>query len=116
MPFCPKCRYEYVEGHKDCPDCKVTLVDVLPDLEEPSGDPGEKEYVELHPLPGQVYADMVKEVFDKEGIECVLIPDVISTGLLVKGTDIAGNEVRIRVYKKDQERAQDILHTMMDHI
>ncbi|MBN1481177.1 hypothetical protein EH223_01860 [candidate division KSB1 bacterium] len=114
MPFCPECRYEYVPGHKECPDCHVKLVEELP--ERASGDPSEKEYVELHPLPGHIYAEMVKEVFDKEGIECILIPDVISTGLLVKGTDVAGNEVRIRVFKEDQEQAQEILHSMMDHI
>ncbi len=114
MPFCPECRYEYVPGHTRCPDCDVALVDVLP--EKQTGDPSDKEYVELHPLPGQVYADMVKEVFDKEGISCIIISDVISTGLLVKGTAVAGNQVRIRVYKKDRERAEEILHSMMDHI
>ncbi len=114
MPYCPECRYEYVEGHKTCPDCNATLVDALP--EEQAGDPSEKEYVELHPLPGPLYAEMVKEVFDKEGIACILVSDVISTGLLVKGTDVPGNQVRLRVYKQDQQRAEEILHSMMDHI
>ena len=115
MPFCPECRYEYADGHKECPDCKVVLVDVLPEIEQ-QGDPSDREYVELHPLPGQVYADMVKEVFDKEGIGCLLIPDVLSAGLLAKGMDIPGSHVRIRVFKKDQARAEEILHSMMDHI
>jgi hypothetical protein len=92
----------------------VALVEELP--EELKGDASEKEYVELHPLPGQVYAEMVKEVFDKEGIQCMLITDMISTGLLVKGAAVTGNEVRLRVFKKDKKRAQEILHSMMDHI
>jgi hypothetical protein len=27
--YCPKCKNEYLEGVKECPDCKVTLVDEL---------------------------------------------------------------------------------------
>lgn len=30
MPWCPKCKYEYVAGKTFCPDCKVNLVDELP--------------------------------------------------------------------------------------
>ncbi len=30
MPWCPKCRNEYVEGKKHCPDCDVDLVEELP--------------------------------------------------------------------------------------
>ena len=113
MPFCPECRYEYVSGIVKCPDCNVALVNELP---EEGGDPSEKEYIELHPLPGQIYAEMVKEALDNAGIPCILIPDVISTGLLVKGTAIAGNQVRIRVFKKHAAKAEKILNTMMDHI
>lgn len=29
MPWCPKCKNEYVEGTKECADCKVALVDTL---------------------------------------------------------------------------------------
>ena len=114
MPFCPECRYEYVPGIVKCPDCDVKLVAKLP--EEKSGDPSEKEYVELYPLPGQIYAEMVKEALDKQGIQCILIPDMISSGLLAKGATISGNQVRIRVFKKDRNKAEEILHTMMDHI
>ncbi|MBN1560051.1 DUF2007 domain-containing protein [candidate division KSB1 bacterium] len=114
MPFCPECHYEYVSGIARCPDCNVSLVDELP--EDEGGDPSEKEYIELHPLPGHIYAEMVKEALEKAGIPCMLIPDVISTGLLVKGTAVPGNQVRIRVLKNDAARAEEILHTMMDHI
>jgi hypothetical protein len=30
MPFCPKCKYEYVQGTAYCPDCEQTLVAQLP--------------------------------------------------------------------------------------
>ena len=29
MAWCPKCKFEYVNGIKICPDCKVELVDTL---------------------------------------------------------------------------------------
>lgn len=31
MPFCPNCKYEYVEGKTYCPDCGETLVETLPE-------------------------------------------------------------------------------------
>lgn len=32
MPWCPKCKYEYVAGIKACPDCKVALVNSLDEI------------------------------------------------------------------------------------
>ena len=29
MPWCPKCKNEYVEGTKECSDCKIALVETL---------------------------------------------------------------------------------------
>ncbi len=34
MPWCPKCKYEYVEGIKICPDCKTALVESLDDVND----------------------------------------------------------------------------------
>lgn len=34
MPWCPKCRYEYVPGIKVCPDCKEALVDSLDEISD----------------------------------------------------------------------------------
>ena len=31
MPWCPKCKNEYVEGILICPDCEIDLVDELPE-------------------------------------------------------------------------------------
>ena len=32
MAYCPKCKYEFVEGVVECPDCKVPLVETLEEL------------------------------------------------------------------------------------
>lgn len=114
MPFCPQCSYEYVEGVKECPDCHVPLVDELPKRSEKPLH--EEEYVGLHPLPGQLYAEMVQEALEKEGIQSMLQTDMMSGGLLVKGTDVAGSRCQLFVLQKDKEKAENILHTMMDHI
>jgi uncharacterized membrane protein YkvA (DUF1232 family) len=34
MPWCPKCKAEFVDGITECSDCKVPLVDELPEEEE----------------------------------------------------------------------------------
>ena len=34
MPWCPICRNEYKEGYTECAECKVALVDELPDISE----------------------------------------------------------------------------------
>lgn len=35
MPWCPKCKYEYVEGMTVCADCGSQLVDSLDEVQEP---------------------------------------------------------------------------------
>jgi hypothetical protein len=115
MPFCPKCSYEYEKDVVECPDCNEKLVDELP--AEPSEEKlTAEDYVGLYSLPGQVYAEMVQEALKKEGIQSVLKNDVLSSALLIKGTDVPGNRCRLYVLKKDKERAEIILHSMMDHI
>ena len=34
MPWCPKCKNEFQEGYTICSDCKVDLVEALPEVEE----------------------------------------------------------------------------------
>ena len=76
----------------------------------------DEELVGLHNLPGIVYAEMVKEALEKQGIKSIIKPDVMSSGLQAKGAHVVGDACRIYVFKKDVEKAQEILETMMDHI
>ncbi len=109
MPFCPKCRYEYEAGVAVCPDCQVELTAELPPEPEQADEP----LVELRSLPGKIYADMVKEALEKQGIPCVVKPEVLSGGLLVSGDT---GECRIFVAARHKRRAEKILTDMMDHI
>ena len=49
MPFCPKCKYEYVASVSKCPDCNENLVDSLPKESDLTDDNFEK-YKDWIPL------------------------------------------------------------------
>jgi len=68
MPFCPKCRAEYVEGVDTCEDCQVPLVAELP----PRDVPDYVDLVELQRVPDEVAGVMMKGVLENSGIEVVL--------------------------------------------
>jgi hypothetical protein len=88
MPFCPKCRYEYLPTVSECPDCEVKLVLSLPlEPEEPEGmgapegweQPAEPEamesydnWVPLARFTSTEYADMVLETLQSKDIPAVL--------------------------------------------
>ena len=100
MPFCPNCKAEYEKGIQTCVDCEIALVDELPP--EPELD----EFVKIYSLPGDVYAQMVKEVLEAEDIECILKPDMFTSGLQVHATE--GTSVDIYVQEHDAEKAKEI--------
>jgi len=112
MPFCPKCKYEYQEEVRICPDCNVKLVKKL---KEPSEETGDTKWVPLHAQPGRVYSEMVMEALKKEGIPCALDPGNVSA-LAAKGISLAGDESRIWVPEQFFKKASDILNQMLDHI
>jgi hypothetical protein len=43
--FCPNCKAEYLEGYTSCVDCRIPLVDLLPE-EEDKTEP-EKKFVKI---------------------------------------------------------------------
>jgi hypothetical protein len=76
MPVCPKCKYEYVEGIKVCPDCDLPLKAHL--HEEP---PEEPEYTDealitLVNTSDQLEAEIMKGVLDSAGIPAMIQSDV----------------------------------------
>lgn len=77
----------------------------------------ETKWVPLHPLPGVVYAEMVKEVLEKRGIPCVIKKDFLTGAYLGWPANTgSGLETVILVPDDRAQEAAHILHGMMDHI
>ena len=112
MPFCPKCGYEYLPEIKKCPDCNRELVESLP-AEHNMPD---ENWMALRNLPGNMYAEMVKEVLDKAGIPSIIKSDVLSSAYGVKSVNAPGSAAQIFVPEKYHKKCQQILLDMMDHI
>ena len=111
MPFCPECRYEYQAEITTCPDCGHKLVDHLEGETFP-----EIEWVKLHPLPGTIYAEMVKDVLDQHEIPNLLIKDFLASAYGASGTTSGVTDSLLLVPKQFHEEASRILHEMLDHI
>ncbi|NLN76856.1 MAG: hypothetical protein GX139_11170 [Armatimonadetes bacterium] len=102
MPYCPKCKYEYRSGIKTCPDCDAQLVD---ELSKPSS--RDTELVVVGAYPFESIAQQAKLLLESNGIETVLLNEIMSQ------TDIvlvfADGGVKALVRKEDAERAKEIL-------
>ncbi|HDL02613.1 MAG TPA: hypothetical protein ENH25_00620 [candidate division Zixibacteria bacterium] len=77
MPFCPKCRYEYKPEILICPDCDVSLVDVLPPEPEAAEIPDKSDqidgdWVPVALLTSPQYAEMVEEALRGKDIPVII--------------------------------------------
>ena len=111
MPFCPSCKYEYVAGVQQCADCGETLMDQLPEEDQDE----EFELVKLHSFPGELYANMVGEALEHEGIPYLVKKEALESWMVIQG-NTEGTEVTLYVNQKDFEDAEVILNQMVDHI
>jgi len=110
MPFCPKCRFEYVPGAAACPDCGAALVDSLPEA-PPSHD---FTQVELCVVEGEIHAKLVQNALASQGIPSRIdSPWPFHTPLSATGLPFpfgggfdAGT--RIMVNRADLERARAV--------
>lgn len=73
MPFCPVCRYEYIQGIAECADCGATLVDELPAKSRPLHGAAATDVV-IARLHGQALAQMWAELLGNRGIASRLSP------------------------------------------
>jgi hypothetical protein len=120
MPFCPKCRYEYIDGIGECPDCGIRLVEELEeeDSEEESaeGEEGEAiretDFVPLRPDNSRSSIEIIQEALEKEGITAIVInrDDIIR----VIDTRYPVSKLIIWVQDKDFEKAQEIADHAFD--
>lgn len=75
MPYCLKCREEFQDWVKLCPDCSLSLVDSLPELtkSEPKAEskkePIKEPLVHVITAPNESVATMWAGILEEEGID-----------------------------------------------
>ena len=107
--YCPKCRTQYVENITECADCKVPLVEELPDEK-----PIEKvKWVALPPVKGEIYADMVEEVLQKKNIPHFTKSDWFTTAYSLSGANYLGARSVIFVPEENREEATELLEEIL---
>jgi hypothetical protein len=103
MPFCPKCRYEYVDGIEECPDCALKLVKKL--HEQPEDAYQDIKTVDVARFSQPVDAELAKLHLESVGIESIII------GGLTRASRVypVGGSIQLQVREEDAERATHIL-------
>ena len=116
MPFCPKCRDEFQDWVKTCPDCHVELVTVLPakppqlkNTTLPS-DPLVTIATYTYPLE----AHLSKAKLESEGIDSAVIDEHIINANWLYSIAVGG--VKLQVRESDVKQAQQILDSIPAHI
>lgn len=108
MPFCPECRYEYIEGMTKCADCGTELVAKLPEEVHPQG-----KWVPLHTFSGPVFAEMVKDALEQNDIPCLMQKDVLSSAYGAQGS-LVGARTVLFVPEQHLTASQVILSQLTD--
>jgi predicted nucleic acid-binding Zn-ribbon protein len=103
MPYCPKCKYEFIEGIKECPDCGTDLIEYIPQEHEVN-----IKWVPLTTLKSLVLAEMVREALANNDIPSFIRSDAIQGALLAYSTGIAGTYSKIFVPEEMKDKAQKI--------
>lgn len=100
--FCPQCKTEYRPGFTRCADCRVDLVDQLP--EEPREKRGEKignlKLVQVLQTNDRSDVPSIRMVLDSEGIEYVLQGELLPS---------LRDPVALLVREEDVERVRELL-------
>jgi len=82
MPFCPRCRNEFVPEVSRCEECNVTLVAALPE----SVPPPDFHWVELSTTGTEAEGMMLAEMLEARGIPVIVKKDVFASGFGRQGT------------------------------
>ena len=107
--YCPKCRTQYVEKVDECFDCKVPLVEELPEET-----PLEKiKWVALTPLAGEIYAEMVEEVLQKMDIPHFTKSDWATSTFNISSANLVGAKVTIFVPEENRNEAAKIIEELL---
>jgi len=90
MPFCPKCRCEYVEGVQSCNDCGAELVYELPQEEQQEEAQYYEHWEKVINVSTESEAEMIIELLEKAEIPAFQKKYHIS---FAPGSDLRGVDV-----------------------
>jgi len=110
MKYCHSCRYEFHDEVDECPDCGIPLREDPPAPEKYK----EVEWVMLRQLPNPIYAEMIKEVLDNEGIPNYLSFDFMSSAFILRGASLVGESGKLFVPKEFREEALELVNPLID--
>ncbi|MDO8684049.1 MAG: DUF2007 domain-containing protein [Armatimonadota bacterium] len=103
MPFCPKCKYEYIEGVEVCPDCDLKLVKKLHEQKESIHDDDE-EWVSLGSIADEAEFQIVKGLLESSGIPVWVRSDIISWAGINRPGDIGEKFISVPASKVEEAR------------
>lgn len=112
MPFCPKCRAEYVEGTVLCSDCQIELINELP----PEDDVEMINWQVLQEIPNEVVGYVLKGVLEDAGIKVYLRPMTIPWYDGIRGSWFKSNWGDLLVSEANLEEAREILDEYMSSL
>lgn len=70
--YCPRCNTEYAEGREECQECGTSLELHPPKEEDLRLDGANRRFVPLRKNLSQLYAEMLREALDNEGIPALV--------------------------------------------
>lgn len=112
MPYCPKCRDEFQDWVKVCPDCGVAMVEKLPPLPaKTKQEKRDEELVHIATAPNEAIANIWAAALEEHGIRC-----------LVKGANLRAAmyflpfnmQCEIHVLASEAKRAKEILDPFLE--
>ena len=109
MPYCPKCRDEFEDRVKVCPDCNVALVDELPEL--PEQETIDEEIVHIATAPNEMVANMWAGILEENGIRCMLKGMGLQASMYASPLAVP---YEIYVLKSEAEKAKEILEPFLE--
>lgn len=107
MKICPECALELPDGIPSCPDCNVPMIDPDDLQDGPETEIDDHRLVSLRPVKSRLYALMIREALQNEGIPSILQSEDVGIILGSFGTD-SFFEVRVLVPACFRRRANRI--------